>query len=60
MIQIDYQVTDYSDGFKQYTRTISVPNYRTLRSLLSSLDAACREVEEAARDAKFQEQRDVV
>lgn len=45
MITITYKVTDLSDGFKQYERTMTVPNYRTLRSLLSAVDAACHEIE---------------
>lgn len=59
-IQIDYQVTDFSDGLKQYTRSLSVPNYRTLRSLLSAIDAACREIEEARRtEPQHREGRDI-
>lgn len=45
MITITYKVTELGDGFKQYDRIISVPNYRTLRSLLSAVDAACHEIE---------------
>ena len=45
MISITYKVSDYSDGYQQYERTISVPNYKTLRSLLSAVDAACMEIE---------------
>lgn len=44
-IEITYLVTDLSDGFRQYERTFSVPNYRTLRSLLSAIDAACMDIE---------------
>ena len=54
-IEITYMVTDLSDGFRQYERTFSVPNYRTLRSLLSSIDAACMELEQAVRDSQEQE-----
>jgi len=45
MISITYKVSDYSNGYQQYERTITVPNYKTLRSLLSSIDAACMEIE---------------
>ena len=45
MITLTYKVTELGDGFKQYDRTITVPNYRTLRSLLSAVDAACHEIE---------------
>jgi hypothetical protein len=45
MITITYKVTELGDGFKQYERTLTVPNYRTLRSLLSAVDAACMEIE---------------
>jgi len=45
MISITYKVSDYSNGYQQYERTITVPNYKTLRSLLSSVDAACMEIE---------------
>ena len=45
MITITYKVTELGDGFKQYDRIITVPNYRTLRSLLSAVDAACMEIE---------------
>ena len=48
-IQITYMVTDLSKGFSQYERTFCVPNYRTLRSLLSAAEAACMDIEEAAR-----------
>lgn len=44
-IEVTYMVTDLSDGFRQYERTFSVPNYRTLRSLLSAVDAACMDIE---------------
>jgi len=44
-IEVTYLVTDLSDGFRQYERTFSVPNYRTLRSLLSAIDAACMDIE---------------
>lgn len=49
MISITYKVSDYSNGYQQYERTITVPNYKTLRSLLSAVDAACMEIEEAQR-----------
>jgi hypothetical protein len=52
MIEITYMVTDLSDGFRQYERTFTVPNYRTLRSLLSAADAACHEIEEARRETE--------
>lgn len=45
MISITYKVTEYSDGYRQYERTFTVPNYKTLRSLLSAVDAACMEIE---------------
>lgn len=45
MISVTYKVTELGDGFKQYERTLTVPNYRTLRSLLSAVDAACHEIE---------------
>jgi hypothetical protein len=49
MISITYKVSDYSNGYQQYERTFSVPNYKTLRSLLSAVDAACMEIEETQR-----------
>lgn len=55
MISITYKVYDYSDGVRISERSFSVPNYRTLRSLLSSIDAACMELELEAKgtqDAK--------
>lgn len=51
-ITITYMVTDYSNGFGQKERTFTVPNYRTLRSLLSAVDAACHEIEELSRQSK--------
>jgi hypothetical protein len=45
MISITYKVSDYSNGYQQYERTFTVPNYKTLRSLLSAVDAACMEIE---------------
>lgn len=56
MIEITYTVTDLSDGFKQYQRTLSVPNYRTLRSLLSAVDAACMDIELEVKGASYEEQ----
>jgi hypothetical protein len=49
-IAITYMETDLSDGFKQREKTVFVPNYRTLRSLLSAVDAACMEIEQTRKD----------
>ena len=56
-IEVTYMVTDLSDGFRQYERTFSVPNYRTLRSLLSAVDAACMDIEEGSRTSDVPELR---
>lgn len=56
MISITYKVYDYSDGVRISERSFSVPNYRTLRSLLSSVDAACLELELEAKGLHDAEQ----
>jgi len=51
-IEIVYLVTDLSDGFKQYERSLTVPNYRTLRSLLSAAEAVCLDIENSVKEEK--------
>jgi hypothetical protein len=59
-IEVTYMVTDLSDGFRQYERTFSVPNYRTLRSLLSAVDAACMDIEASRNVTALPEVKRVV
>lgn len=49
MITISYMEYDFSNGAVLKSKTVTVQNYRTLRSLLAAVDAACHEIEESRR-----------
>lgn len=53
MIQITYKMYDYSNGVRISERSFNVPNYKTLRALLSAVDAACMVIEQ---ERKHEEQ----